>query len=475
MAAISDESGSIRLLETAANEEKSFESVHLVFKPHTNAVMDMAFTPDDHLLATASGDQTAHVIDMFTQRTVYVMVGHASSVKQVRFQPGESSVLATSSRDGSVRLWDTRCKGSRGSIMEVQLGCENAVGSGLAEMKRGVSRISTYDEILNAHSIVAGNSFDHRLFDHRDVAGKGELKSSNRRGGISVTALSFLSERRPHILLTSSEASTSVNLWDIRSRYSNRRGSLPVPLSSTKQPDSHTRHRQFGVSSLALSGDAARLYALSRDSTVYAYSTNHIILGSAIDLSPESNPRRHQFDSARLNEGTGPLYGFRHPRFQASTFYVKLALRPASANGPELLAVGSSDSCAILFPTDERYHYRNVKQIRSSPLIKSQSSTCRSQEQFSSRTSLPRLVDTIPIYSSGSALTRGHHREVTSVAWTKEGNLITVSDDFSARCWREGEKARDLRNLGEGAGQRWRSGWAEADEPSLHDDSYSEC
>ena len=77
-----------------------------------------------------------------------------------------------------------------------------------------------------------------------------------------------------------------------------------------------------------------------------------------------------------------------------------------------------------------------------------------------------RLNDTIPIYQHGTALIRGHEREATGLTWTSGGDLVTVGDDLTARCWREGQngEARSLRVGGEGEGKRWGYGWAEADE-----------
>lgn len=77
-----------------------FTKQHVAFRPHHNAVMDLAFSSNDYLLATASGDQTTRIVDMRTQQTRLILSGHTSSVKQVRWQPGNDSMLATSSRDG---------------------------------------------------------------------------------------------------------------------------------------------------------------------------------------------------------------------------------------------------------------------------------------------------------------------------------------------------------------------------------------
>jgi WD40 repeat protein len=76
----------------------------------------MVFSEDDAFLATASGDQTARIVDMTTQSTISVLGNHTASLKQVRFQPGANShsVIATSSRDGSIQIWDLRVNGYSG-------------------------------------------------------------------------------------------------------------------------------------------------------------------------------------------------------------------------------------------------------------------------------------------------------------------------------------------------------------------------
>jgi WD40 repeat protein len=216
---------------------------------------------------------------------------------------------------------------------------------------------------------------------------------------------------------------------------------------------------------MAFGGDGARLYTLCRDGTVYAYATSHLVLGHAPELSLNNNrPRR---TGGADKDGLGPLYGFRHPRLQVSSFYVKLAMRKAANDRPEMLAVGSSDHCAMLFLTDERY--------LDSPVQKPADDLPRQSSLFTTRSGLRRtnsgvglsgrLEDTIPIYQSGTSLVEGHQKEVTGTSWTVDGELITVSDDYSARCWREGSEARELRTSGEGEGRRWQCGWAATVDP----------
>lgn len=110
-----------------------------------------------------------------------------------------------------------------------------------------------------------------------------------------------------------------------------------------------------------------------------------------------------------------------------------------------MLAVGNSANSPILFPTDERYFLNNS--------VKEPVNTTG------------RLEDSIPIYTHGTPLVRGHDREVGNLAWTYDGELVTVGDDFLVRLWREGgDDARDLRTGGEEGGRRWACGWAEVDE-----------
>lgn len=454
-------------MESAKDGKPGFANAYLTFRPHTNAILDLAFSSDDLLLATASGDQTAQVIDMPTQRSTYTMQGHTVSLKETRFQPGNSNVIATSSRDGSVQIWDLRCKGHEAPVRDLKVSLDPAD-------KPTNSRVPTGNKMTWARSvnIIADAHASRQSFHPNSAASKSQLsfagsltkaEAPGRRGDVSVTCLSFLQPGREHLLITGSAANASVKLWDLRTTHSHRR-TRATPLSSTRQPESHINHRHYGLNSIALSGDGGRFYTLCRDNTVYAYSTSHLILGHAPELaSCASRPRRY---GGVEKEGLGPIYGFRHPRFCATSFYVKCTLRPAGGNRSEMLAVASSDACVIVFPTDEQYLQPSLPQ-KSSPFAEESSYQTVRQgvpQGLGNSTGIPRrLNDTIRVYQHGSPLVRGHSREVTGVTWTHAGDLVSVGDDYTARCWREGERgeARELRIGGEGQGRRWGCGWAE--------------
>lgn len=410
---------------------------------------------------------------MPTQCAIHTLAGHTSSVKQTRFQPGSSSVIATSSRDGSVQIWDLRCKGFKAPAQDIKVSLEppKEDASHRPSTVQKMTWARSVNFISDAHSVRQPTttflSIATKPVPTSETPSKTE--PSSRRGDVSVTALTFLRQDREHILLTASEANASVKVWDIRATQNHRRRARSIPLSTTHQPESHTSHRQFGLTSLALSGDGARLYTLCRDNTIYAYATSHLILGHAPELSLWTSRPRRAGEVER--GGLGPMYGFRHPKFHATTFYVKCALRPAVDDKSEILAVGSSDGCAVLFPTDERYLQdpaaRRMPPVSLPCMDPNRRTPPPSVRRTASSSSLAtRLTDTIPIYHHGSALVRGHVREVTGLTWTKDSDLVSISDDCTVRCWREGYRgeARDLRMKGEGEGRRWGCGWAEVRE-----------
>jgi WD40 repeat protein len=408
--------------------------------------MDLEFSEDDSLLATCSGDQTGHVIDVQSQKSTWSLQGHMASVKRVQFQPGNTNILTTCARDGTVLIWDTRMnQGTRPAQIYQCSTTDETVG------------VNPKTKITDAYPAPKKE--------------KAASKSAGDRNEYSVTTLAFVSPSRPYHFITASESCAVVKLWDVRSTHRYKRQTIPV--ACTEVPKSHEIHRSFGITSLAMSSDQSTFYTLCRDHTVYTYLTSHLLLGTNTDLTPNGYPFNPKKDIGSVS-GKGPIYGFRHPALQLSTFYPRLSVRKATDKHPELIAVGSNNDCAVLLSTNPRYLNKFTSQLPPFPANTNSTTTATSRPRvtridsqsvslsFIHRRTLDPKSSSIPIYYHGTPLIRGHRNEVTAVTWSSEGNLVTVSDDLTTRCWRENaENARSWRMGQEGEAERLDCGWAD--------------
>ncbi|CAH0058979.1 unnamed protein product [Clonostachys solani] len=444
--AIGDEQGYVRLFRTDDGHDRQ-DKVYETLLMHDNAVIDVAFSQDDMRLATAAGDRTCGIVDVTTMKVAVTLASHhKSSLRQVAFQPGQASgdVLATSDRDGTIAIWDLRCS---------QLPARTF--SSVVNDSSTRRRVYPRDDSLDTVHGIASNV----------IPAAHSRMTEGRYTPASLTAIHWFPDGREHLLLSGSEANASIRLWD--TRYIKPVRAQSTPLAQTAAPRHHT-FRSYGITSIAMSSDAARFYAVCRDSTVYAYSTAHLMLGEAPELVYNAIKRK-----PRATEGIGPLFGLKNESFSVGTFFIKSKLRPASGSSPELLAVGSTSGCPMLFSTDERYMRTawaaNSHILKPDPVLATPSQSFTATNTPASLT--PSNCD-IPIYRSGTPLVRGHEREVTNVSWTHQGRLVTASDDGNVRHWQEdAAKARHLRQVGDFGGERWMSGWADVgDEWDLDDD-----
>ncbi|EWC48218.1 hypothetical protein DRE_02322 [Drechslerella stenobrocha 248] len=240
----------------------------------------------------------------------------------------------------------------------------------------------------------------------------------------SVTSAVW-STRSPYQVATASHNDAIIKVWDIRKSHFLKKTSKSLPVAEFKAPKPRFHdfkpHRDYGITSLVFAPDGSRLYALCKDGNLYAYSTSHVDLG--------------------------PIHFYSHPRLKTSSFYVKSAI---SRDG-EVLATGSTDGVVVLFPTEEKY-LRPAEDDEMSGLQHASASVTAARELRN---------------GMGTALVEGHGgKEATGVSWDIHGSVVSISDDCSARIWRNddgGVRADQLRDDGWTGGERHGCGWSEGD------------
>jgi WD40 repeat protein len=79
----------------------------LTLTGHNGQVLDVVFSSDGALLATAGKDGTARVWDAATGQALHVLTGHTSTIFHLAFSP-DDTLIATAGFDGQARVWDVQ-------------------------------------------------------------------------------------------------------------------------------------------------------------------------------------------------------------------------------------------------------------------------------------------------------------------------------------------------------------------------------
>lgn len=74
---------------------------------HTSSVHSIAFSPNDSLIATTSKDQTVRIWDARTRQCVKILTNHKSSTESAIFSH-DGKLLVTAGRDRYLMIWDTQ-------------------------------------------------------------------------------------------------------------------------------------------------------------------------------------------------------------------------------------------------------------------------------------------------------------------------------------------------------------------------------
>lgn len=90
--------------EEALHQAVQASRVVRVFEGHSSGVNGVVYSPDGSRLATSSSDGTARIWDRKTGQAVATLTGHTAQVFDITFHP-DGEIVATGSEDGSIKLW----------------------------------------------------------------------------------------------------------------------------------------------------------------------------------------------------------------------------------------------------------------------------------------------------------------------------------------------------------------------------------
>lgn len=77
----------------------------IVLEPHADSITDIAFSPDGTLLATSSLDGTIRMWDPVDGSHVHTIDGHSAGVRSIDFSP-DGNLLASGADDRTAKLWN---------------------------------------------------------------------------------------------------------------------------------------------------------------------------------------------------------------------------------------------------------------------------------------------------------------------------------------------------------------------------------
>ena len=94
--------------------QEQIQFPHMVLSGHSDNINKVSFSPDGHLLASSSKDGTIRVWDLLSGGSC-VLNGHLKTVSDIAFSP-DGSLLASASWDKTIQLWNTKTWKSRALI-----------------------------------------------------------------------------------------------------------------------------------------------------------------------------------------------------------------------------------------------------------------------------------------------------------------------------------------------------------------------
>ena len=377
---VSTEQGEFFLCDSRRGSELSR------WKIHDDAIFDFVWKDCDSKIVTASGDQSVCISDVRTREVTHRLKGHYGSVKSVCVSPN-SNILASSSRDGSVRIYDCRCDPEKACVASlpkihvIKKCIKPPVPSPPLTWGSSTPLPASGQGLRPSTPITTANL--------RNVGRQKPRWKTVKVNQCSVTGVAF-GRNDVNTLLTAGAVDGLVKVWDIR-RAGSKRPS-PVQIYSDGQ-----RH---GVTSIDIDPSGTQLLVSYLHGPLRIFSLNNF-----------------------FSEGSGRITGT-YVGHDCSTFYVKARFGPF---GKSILC-GSGDECGYVWQC----------RIRPEPVIRTWTpSIGYCAESMSDDINKRKWIAPIGKFC-------GHMSEVTSVDFCRfdPGTFATIGEDRKCCIWKLGVNNR---------------------------------